>query len=107
MADGVDDGGRRPAGGDGAEVVREREDGPVVGDGAEVGVFGVRERAVVDELRADDDVLSGLVGQAVGLCARVRCCRVGALLCTYVEGAVVRGALCVAVREPGMLNDGW
>ena len=52
---------------DGAEVVRKREDGPVVGHGTEVGVCGVRERAVVDELRADDDVLTGLPGGTLAL----------------------------------------
>ena len=52
---------------DGAEVVCEGEDGPVVGHGAEGGVLGVREGAVVDELRADEDVLASLVRRASGL----------------------------------------
>ena len=41
--------------------MREREDGPVVLDGAEVSVLRVREDTVVDELRANDDVLASLV----------------------------------------------
>lgn len=59
------DGRSRPR--DGAEVVREGEDGPAVGDGAEGGVAGVRELAVVDELRAHDGVLAVLPGRTDGL----------------------------------------
>ena len=66
VADGVDDGRRGP--GDGTEVVRESEDGPVVRDGAEVGVLAVRELAVSDELPANGDVLAGLVSDTVRLC---------------------------------------
>ena len=65
MPDGVDYWVGR--GRDGAEVVCEGEDGPVVGDGAEGGVLGVREGAVVDELCADEDVLASLVCRACGL----------------------------------------
>lgn len=67
VADGVDDSGGRIIGKDGTQVVRKREDGPVVRDGTEVGVLCVREGAVVNELRADDDVLAGLIGEAVRL----------------------------------------
>jgi hypothetical protein len=52
---------------DGPEVVCEAEHGPVIGDGAEVRVERVRERAVVDELRADDGVLAGLVRRGHGV----------------------------------------
>lgn len=65
MADGEHD--RRGRAGDAAEVVRECEDGPAVGDGAEGGVAGVRELAVVDELRAHDGVLAVLPGCADSL----------------------------------------
>ena len=45
---------------DGAQVVGEAEDGPVVIDRAEVGVGGVGEGTVADELLADDRVLASL-----------------------------------------------
>ena len=45
---------------DGAEIVSEAEDGPVVIDCAEVGVGGVGEGTVADELLADDRVLASL-----------------------------------------------
>ena len=66
MTDNEDDGDRGAA--DGAEVVREGEDRPAVGDGAEGSVGRVRELAVVDGLRADDGILARLPGRALGLC---------------------------------------
>lgn len=48
----------------------ECEDGPVVGDGTEFGVLCVRKHAVADELGAYNDVLAGLIGEAVRLRAR-------------------------------------
>lgn len=65
MADGEHSGGSRSP--NRAEVVREGEHRPTVGDGAELVVGSVRELAVVDELRADDGVLAGLPGSALGL----------------------------------------
>jgi hypothetical protein len=65
MADGINNGSG--GGTDGAEVVCERENRPVVGDGAEVGVLGVGEFAVVDELSTDNGVLAALVGRADSL----------------------------------------
>ena len=83
VPDGVDDGVGR--GRDGAEVVREGEDGPVVGDGAEGGVLGVRERAVVDELCPDKDVLASLVRRACGLGGETsQYCNIGPRMGWYV-----------------------
>ena len=59
MSDGVDDRGCRAR--DGSEVVREGEDRPVRVDRTELGVLSIVEYAIVDELRADNDVLSRLV----------------------------------------------
>ena len=59
MSDGVDDRGCRTR--DGSEVVREGEDRPVRVDRTELGVLSIVEYAIVDELRADNDVLSRLV----------------------------------------------
>src|ERR1700761_1135232 len=49
-------------GGHRAQVVREAKYGPVVTDGAEVGVERVCELAVCNELRTHVDVRAGLVG---------------------------------------------
>ena len=54
MSDGVDDRGCRTR--DGSEVVREGEDRPVRVDRTELGVLSIVEYAIVDELRADNDV---------------------------------------------------
>ena len=59
MSDGVDDRGCRTR--DGSEVVRKGEDRPVRVDRTELGVLSIVEYAIVDELRADNDVLSRLV----------------------------------------------
>ena len=45
---------------DGAEIVGEAEDGPVVIDRAEVSVGGVGESTVADELLANDRILASL-----------------------------------------------
>ena len=52
----------------GAQVLREGEDGPIVRDRAEVRVFGVVERSVVSEVGANDCVYSRLVGGTGTLC---------------------------------------
>ena len=65
MPDGVDDRGCRAR--DGSEVMREGEDRPVRVDRTELGVLSIVEYAIVDELRADDDVLTGLPGGALAL----------------------------------------
>lgn len=55
---------------DRAQVVGQCEHRPVVANSAEVGVLGVGQRAVVDELSADDGVLAGLEGGAFNLYAK-------------------------------------
>lgn len=52
---------------DGTQVVCETEDGPVVFYGAEVGILGISQHTVVDELCTDDDVLTSLIRRANGL----------------------------------------
>ena len=59
MSDGVDDRGCRAR--DSPKVVCEGEDRPVGVDRTELGVLSIVEYAIVDELRADNDVLSRLV----------------------------------------------
>ena len=52
---------------DGAEVVCEGEDGPVVVDGAEVSVLGVGKTTVLDELGSDGGITTGLEGRTSGI----------------------------------------
>ena len=103
MADDEDDWGSGSRA-DGAEIVGEAEDGPVVIDRAEVGVGGVGELAVVDELRADDDVFAGLPGRALGLRRRGGGVsglgsNKGSAGWTYVQSGVVRRSLCVGNQD--------
>ena len=65
MSDGVDDRGCRAR--DSSEVVREGEDRPISVDRTELGVLSIVEYAIVDELRADNDVLSRLVRRSEDL----------------------------------------
>ena len=44
-----------------AEVAREREDWPSIGDTSELGVLGIRKLAILDELGADDAIFARLV----------------------------------------------
>lgn len=69
MANGVED--RTSGSRDRAKVVGERKDGPLVVNGAEVGVASVGELAVRDELSADSGIGTALVGQTLRL--RRRC----------------------------------
>ena len=87
---------------DRAEIVREGENGPAVGDGAELGVGSVRESAVVDELRADDGVLASLPGSALSLLIRdslenISCYTEGGT--TYVQSNVVGRTLCISLCQ--------
>jgi hypothetical protein len=54
---------RRRCGGDGAEIVSNRENGPVVVHSAEVRILGVCKLAVCRELLANNDVLTSLVSR--------------------------------------------
>ena len=88
---------------DRAEIVREGENGPAVGDGAELGVSSVRESAVVDKLRADDGVLASLPGSALSLLIRgllernASCYTEGGM--TYVQRNVVGRTLCISLCQ--------
>ena len=66
MADDEDDWGSGSRA-DRAEIVGEAEDGPVVRDGAEVGVGRVGKSTVADKLLTDDGVLARLPGGTRGL----------------------------------------
>jgi hypothetical protein len=61
------DNSARGGGVDGAQVMGQREYRPIVAHGAEVGVLSVSQRAIIDELSADNDILAGLEGGTVHL----------------------------------------
>ena len=56
---------------DSAEVDGKGEDRPVIGDSPEVRVLCVGERAIIDELSAENNILSSLESRASALNARI------------------------------------